>query len=155
MKKIIAAGLLSALLTTGAFADLNGSVEIKDDQGNVIWNSRTIDFDKDSMELFYNTVEQRNQLSQNEENFIEHAYDTLSESDVELLENINYFIDDYVSEKNNTKTKRVLDKLVEGLEQEVFKLVMKYPADKAMSKSDTRMYLMLNTLKLETYAKSW
>lgn len=155
MKKIIAAGLLSALLTTGAFADLNGTYEIKDDQGNVVWNTRSINFEATSMDIVTTSVEMRNELSQNEENFIEHAYDTLSESDVELLENINYFIDDYVSEKNNTKTKRVLDKLVEGLEQEVFKLVMKYPADKAMSKSDTRMYLMLNTLKLETYAKSW
>ncbi len=155
MKKIIAAGLLSALLTTGAFADLNGSVEIKDDQGNVIGNSRSINIEKTSMDIVTTSVEMRNELSTNDKNFIAHAYDTLSESDVELLENINYFIDDYVSEKNNTKTKRVLDKLVEGLEQEVFKLVMKYPADKAMNKSDTRMYLMLNTLKLETYAKSW
>ncbi len=155
MKKIIAAGLLSALLTTGAFADLNGSVEIKDDQGNVIGNSRSINIEKTSMDIVTTSVEMRNELSTNDKNFIAHAYDTLSESDVELLENINYFIDDYVSEKNNTKTKRVLDNLVEGLEQEVFKLVMKYPADKAMNKSDTRMYLMLNTLKLETYAKSW
>lgn len=148
MKKIIAAGLLSALLTTGAFADLNGSVEIKDDQGNTIGTSRSID-------IMPISIQPRNELSKNDKNFIAHAYDTLSEDDVETLESINYFIDDYVSEKNNTKTKNVLDNLVEGLEQEVFKLVMKYPADKAMSKSDTRMYLMLNTIKLETYAKSW
>ncbi len=148
MKKIIAAGLLSALLTTGAFADLNGSVEIKDDQGNTVGTSRSID-------IMPISIQPRNELSTNDKNFIAHAYDTLSEDDVETLESINYFIDDYVSEKNNTKTKNVLDNLVEGLEQEVFKLVMKYPADKAMSKSDTRMYLMLNTIKLETYAKSW
>ncbi len=148
MKKIIAAGLLSALLTTGAFADLNGSVEIKDDQWKVIGTSRSIDIVTTSVEL-------RNELSQNDKNFIDHAYDTLSQDDVKTLEKINFFIDDYVFEKNNTKTKRVLDNLVAGLEQEVFKLVMKYPADSAMSKSDSRMYLMLNTLKLETYAKSW
>lgn len=148
MKKIIAAGLLSALLTTGAFADLNGSVEIKDDQGNTIGTSRSID-------IMPISIQPRNELSQNDKNFIDHAYDTLSQDDVKTLEKINFFIDDYVFEKNNTKTKRVLDNLVAGLEEEVFKLVMKYPADKAMSKSDTRMYLMLNTLKLETYAKSW
>ncbi len=155
MKKIIAAGLLSALLTTGAFADLNGSVEIKDDQGNTIGTSRSINFETTSMDIVTTSVEMRNELSQNDKNFIEHTYDTLDEKDVEILEKINFFIDDYVNEKNNTKTKRILDNLVEGLEQEVFKLVMKYPADTAMSKSDTRMYLMLNTLKLETYAKSW
>lgn len=155
MKKIIAVGLLSALLTTGAFADLNGSVEIKDDKGNTVGTSRTISIENTSMDIVTTSVEMRNELSTNDKNFIAHAYDTLSESDVETLESINYFIDDYVSEKNNTKTKRVLDNLVEGLEEEVFKLVMKYPADKAMSKSDTRMYLMLNTIKLETYAKSW
>ena len=71
MKKIIAAGLLSALLTTGAFADLNGSVEIKDDQGNTIGTSRSID-------IMPISIQPRNELSTNDKNFIAHAYDTLS-----------------------------------------------------------------------------
>lgn len=148
MKKIIAAGLLSAILTTWAFADSRGSIEIKDDNGNVIGQSRMVEVMPISAKI-------TNQLSQNDQNFIDHAYDTLSDKDVTLLENINYFIDSHLEGKTDRKKKQILDGLVEWLADKVFQLVMKYPADKAMSEADTRLYLMLNTLKLETYAKSW
>lgn len=149
MKKIIAAGLLSALLTTGAFADINGSYEIKDENGNTIWNTRSLDM------ISTTSIQERNVLTENELNFIDHAYESLSSDDVELMWKLHNQVNDYVYFKSNTQKKRILDDLVVGLEQEVFKLVMKYPADTSMSKSDTRLYLMMNALKLELHAKSW
>jgi hypothetical protein len=146
--KAISAFVLTSLFVTSAFADLNGSVEIKDDEGNTIGTSRMIQVETTSVEL-------RNQLSENDQNFIKYSYDKMSDSDKKLMKKLNQKIDDYVYFKSNTAKKRILDNLVEGLEQEIFSLVMSYPADAAMNKEDTRKYLLLNTLKLETYAKSW
>lgn len=148
MKKIIIAGLIAWILSSTTFADLNGSVEIKDEKWNAIGQSRMID-------IMPISIEQTNQLSQNDQNFVNHTYDTLSENDVEILNKLNELIDSRLENKTKLKQKSILDALVEDLEQEVYKLIMKYPADAPMSKADTRVYLMLNTLKLETYAKSW
>ena len=117
--------------------------DIYGENGQEAWSC--LDDEIEQQELWF--------LSDNDRNYYKLLRDTnLASTTVERINGILQDFSDKVLESYNydiEKSLNVLERAVERFENEIFNLIMTYPADVAMNQSDTQKYWVLHYAKFE------